>query len=112
MTALLHVAFALAALPALAFGAYLLLLTLLSARNPAPPRASRRLRFAVLVPAHDEATVIGRTLASLRALDWPRERFRVLVVADNCGDDTAVVARLAGATVLERADPDARGKGH
>ena len=71
----MHAAFALAVLPTLAFGAYLLLLTLLSARNAPPPGSSRRLRFDVLVPAHDEAGVIGRTLASLRALDWPRRLF-------------------------------------
>ena len=107
-----HFVLLLLTLPALAVGVYLLVLTLCSGRLAPPPRSSRALRFDVLVPAHDEAGVIGRCLASLDALDWPRDRFRVVVVADNCGDETAAVARAAGATVLARLEPDVRGKGH
>jgi len=110
--ALWHPALALLSLPALAWGGYLLVLALLSARNPAPPRSTGRLRFDVLVPAHDEAAGIARCVASLRALDWPGDRFRVIVIADNCGDDTAARARAAGAEVWERNDASARGKGH
>jgi glycosyltransferase involved in cell wall biosynthesis len=83
-------------------------------RRPAPaaPSPAGRLRFAVLVPAHDEETVIGPTVAALRGLDYPAERFTVVVVADNCEDATAAVARDAGALVWERHDPQRRGKGH
>jgi cellulose synthase/poly-beta-1,6-N-acetylglucosamine synthase-like glycosyltransferase len=66
----------------------------------------------VIVPAHDEALVIERTVASLVKLDWPGERRRVIVIADNCQDATAQLARAAGATVLERHDPQRRGKGY
>lgn len=101
------------ALPALLASAYLLLLTLLSRRLPTPPySAAAPLYFDVVVPAHDEASGIAGTIASLLAVDWPRERFRVLVVADNCSDDTAAIAAAAGARVLERHDPSRRGKGH
>lgn len=100
------------AVPAALSCAYLAVLTLLSARLPRQVRSARTLRFDVVVPAHDEAPVIERTVASLRALDWPADRFRVIVVADNCSDDTAAVARTAGATVLERSDPELRGKGY
>ena len=48
----------------------------------------------------------------LRRLDWPADRYRILVVADNCTDATAEIARAAGATVLERMDPQRRGKGY
>jgi len=63
----------------------------------------------VVMPAHDEAEVIG---ASVRALlgDLP-DQVRVLVVADNCADNTAELARAAGADVLERNDSARRGKG-
>src|SRR5690606_22233480 len=71
-----------------------------------------QLHFDIVVPAHNEASGIGRTLASLRAIDWPRDRFRILVVADNCTDNTAAIARNAGAHVLERQDEHRRGKGH
>jgi cellulose synthase/poly-beta-1,6-N-acetylglucosamine synthase-like glycosyltransferase len=100
------------ALPALAASGYLLALTVLSARLPPPPRSTRTLRFDVIVPAHNEASVIGRSLQSLSVLDWPAENFRRIVVADNCSDDTARIARAAGATVIERNDPALPGKGH
>src|SRR5262249_21191350 len=78
-------------------------------RGAADPTAPRP-RWAVLVPAHDEETGIGRTLADLVPQAGPGDR--VLVVADNCSDRTAEVARAAGATVTERTSgPDKRGKG-
>ncbi len=91
---------------------YLLTLTLLSVRTRAPAGPPPTCRFDIVVPAHDEAAGIERTVASLLDLDWPKGDFRVLVVADNCSDDTAVLARQAGATVLERRDEQHRGKGY
>ena len=92
MTTLAHLALFMLALPATVMSSYLLLLTLLSRAAPPASRSSRRLRFDVIVPAHDEAAIIARVVASLRALDWPARRFRVLVVADNCTDSTAANA--------------------
>ncbi len=69
-------------------------------------------RLLVVVPAHDEAPVIGATVASLRSCPYPADRVRILVVADNCADETAEVARRAGAEVLVRDEPDRRGKGY
>jgi cellulose synthase/poly-beta-1,6-N-acetylglucosamine synthase-like glycosyltransferase len=100
------------AIPAVLACAYLLLLTILSGQLRAPPGSARQLRFDVIVPAHNEASGIERTVGSLRRLDWPADRYRILVVADNCTDATAEIARTAGATVLERTDPQLRGKGH
>ncbi len=64
---------------------------------------------AVIVPAHDEAQGIAATIAALRQ-DMP-DHGRLLVIADNCTDDTAAVARAAGASVIERHDANDRGKG-
>jgi len=100
------------ALPATAVSLYLLILTLLSHAPPVALRSSRRLRFDVIVPAHNEAAVIDNVVASLHKLDWPADGFRVLVIADNCTDSTAVLARAAGAEVLERHDTERRGKGY
>lgn len=98
------------ALPLLLACGWLALVTWLPARR-LPEVSARPWRFDVIVPAHDEAGGIARTIDSLLALDWPAGRFRVLVVADNCSDDTAAVARAAGAQVIERTDPTLRGKG-
>jgi cellulose synthase/poly-beta-1,6-N-acetylglucosamine synthase-like glycosyltransferase len=68
-------------------------------------------RFAVLVPAHNEQVLIGRLLDNLRGLDYPVSNFEVWVVADNCDDATASIARKRGAHVLERFDSDDRAKG-
>lgn len=67
-------------------------------------------RIDVLVPAHNEATVIGSTLEQLQRQLTPQDR--LIVIADNCNDTTATIAQQFGATVLERHDPVHRGKGY
>ncbi len=96
-----------AAVPAWHLG----VLTLASAK-PHRCGTSASKRFVIVVPAHDESESIGATLASLRDLDYPADQVRIVVVADNCSDDTADVARAAGVDVLERIDPERRGKGY
>lgn len=75
------------------------------ARNP-----QSRPRLAVLVPAHNEAQGIGGTLAGLIPQLSPGDR--VVVVADNCSDETAAMAQSAGAEVIERFNTTLRGKGY
>ena len=91
---------------------YLLVLALMARRLPTPSGEVPPLRFAMLVPAHNEAVGIGATVASLLAVDYPAPLRRVVVIADNCSDETAALARAAGAEVLERHDADKRGKGY
>ncbi|HLY31973.1 MAG TPA: glycosyltransferase family 2 protein, partial [Ktedonobacterales bacterium] len=79
-----------------------------TARDATPTAA----RFALIVPAHNEELLIGATLASLAQLDYPADRYTVHVVADNCTDRTAEIARGAGAQVYERTDAANRGKGY
>jgi cellulose synthase/poly-beta-1,6-N-acetylglucosamine synthase-like glycosyltransferase len=67
-------------------------------------------RIAVLVPAHNESAGLLPTLEDIKRQLRPGDR--VLVVADNSTDDTAAVARAAGAEVIERQDPTRRGKGY
>ena len=83
-----------------------------SRRPTRPTDASPRHRFAVLVPAHNEELLIGRLLDNLQQLDYPSDLYEVCVVADNCTDRTAELARAAGATVYERFDPTQRAKGY
>lgn len=98
-------------LPALLASLYLAVLAV-AAKRPADVPAAENVRFEIVVPAHDEEAGIARTVRSLLAIDWPRSRFGVTVVADNCSDATASRAREAGAFVLERNDPARRGKGY
>ena len=102
----------LVSLPVWFVAAYLLLLTLLSGKPQVPRAVARNARFVVVVPAHDEAAGIARTVRSLLAIDWPAHARRVCVVADNCTDATADLARAAGAEVIERQDAERRGKGY
>lgn len=79
------------------------------------PRPSRvwdcdaAVRTAVLIPAHDEEAVLGATLETLLPTLGPQDR--VLVVADNCTDNTAEIAAAYGAQVIEREHRSQRGKG-
>ncbi|MBC7806702.1 MAG: glycosyltransferase family 2 protein [Akkermansiaceae bacterium] len=69
-------------------------------------------RVTVIVPAHDEEPVIAGTVRSLQTQEFGAGCARVLVIADNCTDDTAVIAREHGAVVWERTNPAERGKGY
>ncbi len=70
------------------------------------------LDLAIVVPAHNEADGIASCIASLRACDPGDGTVTVVVVADNCEDDTAAQAAATGARVLVRHDPARRGKGY
>jgi cellulose synthase/poly-beta-1,6-N-acetylglucosamine synthase-like glycosyltransferase len=91
-----------------------LLETIAAIALPQPPglsfRSLHRLRIAALVPAHNESANILATLADINK--QLQERDRLVVVADNCNDDTAGVAAAAGAEVVERHDTERIGKGY
>jgi cellulose synthase/poly-beta-1,6-N-acetylglucosamine synthase-like glycosyltransferase len=94
---------------------YLLLLTVAAVfapRRTAPRQGLPTTRFIILVPAHNEEQLIERTVNSLLHLDYPAALFAVHVIADNCTDRTADLARHLGAIVHERSDPNLRGKGY
>jgi len=93
---------------------YLFLLAVASVRSASPqmqsnPRPS--CRFVITIPAHDEASVIEGTVQRLRALDYPPDLFSIHVVADHCSDNTATLARRAGAIAHERNEGPRTGKG-
>jgi 1,2-diacylglycerol 3-beta-glucosyltransferase len=70
-----------------------------------------RPRFIVLIPAHNEELVLGAALKSLQNLHYPRSSYRVVVIADNCTDRTADIAREHGAEASVRTDLSLIGKG-
>jgi cellulose synthase/poly-beta-1,6-N-acetylglucosamine synthase-like glycosyltransferase len=102
----------LVALPAAASGYLATLAGLALLGRPKGPSSSPQLtRFAIVVPAHNEELLLPRLLESLNAQDYPRDRFQVHVIADNCSDATAAVARRYGAEAHERHDLANPGKG-
>ncbi len=112
MTIIADLILLLLALPAAAASLYLLVFTLLSQAQSTMMRSTRHLCFDIVIPAHNEAAVIEAVIANVSEIDWPADRFRILVIADNCTDSTAAIARAAGAEVLERNDNERRGKGY
>ena len=112
MVILLHIAFiillTLAAIPVVV----LLVQTLAALKKTrvTPLPTEWRPSVAVVVPAHNEAKGIAATIASIR--EQLRDGDRILVVADNCTDETTALALAAGAPVLERINPEQRGKGY
>ena len=75
------------------------------------PEVSGDSHVVVLIPAHDEEGSIAHCVRAFDAQTYPADRFEIVVIADNCTDETASVARGAGAEVLVRDEPDVRGKG-
>ncbi len=78
--------------------------------NDEPPGAFHR--FAVIIAARNERTVIGHLIASIQNQNYPRNALDVIVIADNCTDDTAEICRNMGAIVYERQDTEKIGKGY
>jgi len=93
---------------------YLLLLALGAVRSASTPDTHGRspsTRFMIVIPAHDEAVVIKATVSRLLAIDYPAHLFSIHIIADHCSDNTAEVARHAGAVVHERNEGPRTGKG-
>jgi 1,2-diacylglycerol 3-beta-glucosyltransferase len=87
------------------------LLKVLFDRAPQRRRPVNELpRLLVLVPAHNEEMMVAACVRSLLGMRYPAERYTVTVIADNCDDRTAEVARAAGAHCLGRQDPRRPGK--
>ncbi|MCC6697215.1 MAG: glycosyltransferase [Candidatus Hydrogenedentes bacterium] len=91
---------------------YLMLLTIgaFAMRKKCVPDAPP-LRIAVVMPAHNEKLQVGPCIRRVMDTGYPHDRFSIIVIADNCTDETADRARDAGAIVFERFDHTLRGKG-
>jgi len=76
------------------------------------PPSDKKLRFAVITCARNEAQVIGKLIDSIKRQDYPDELYDIYVIADNCTDDkTASEAKAHGARVFERFNKTEVGKG-
>lgn len=94
----------------LGFLAFKSLVSVTRSKGPTPQLFTFPKLLAV-VPAHNEEASIAFTIRSLKAADYPPEKFQILVLADNCSDGTADLAESEGALVIKRVDPVRRGKG-
>ena len=74
-------------------------------------RAEHNHKYAILIPARNEETVIGNLINSIKKQDYPQDLITIFVVADNCTDNTAQIAREKGAICYEHHNPDERTKG-
>lgn len=81
-------------------------------RKPKVSPAIKEHNYAVLVAARNERAVIGDLIGSIKAQNYPEELIHIFVIADNCTDDTAAIARKAGATVFTRHNTELVGKGY
>src|SRR5262249_20892622 len=93
---------------------YLLVVSLAALLAPRlrPAVAVDRSRFPILIPAPALEAGGAATVGSCLPVAYPLELFDVLVIADNCTDATASIARAHGAIVVERHHPTDRSKGH
>lgn len=69
-------------------------------------------KFMAIIPAHNEEIVVGNLIASLQKQNYPKDLYDIYVIADNCTDNTAEIARKAGAIVYERFDEEHKTKGY
>ena len=77
-----------------------------------PLLTNKKHKFMAIVPAHNEEMVVANLIESLKKQDYPKELLDIYVIADNCTDNTAKVARDAGAIVYERFDETKKTKGY
>lgn len=77
-----------------------------------PLKVKKDHRFMAIIPAHNEEAVVGNLIESLKNQNYNKELYDIYVIADNCTDNTAKVAREAGAIVYERYNETEKTKGY
>ncbi len=77
-----------------------------------PYLTNKNHKFMAIIPAHNEEKVVSNLIESLKNQSYDKDLYDIYVIADNCTDNTAKVARKAGAIVLERFDPEHKTKGY
>lgn len=76
------------------------------------PHTEEKLKYGVIIPTRNETKVVGNLIDSIYKNNYPQDKLDVFVIAHNCDDDTAAVARSKGAKVYEYNNPDERTKGY
>jgi len=97
------------------FNSYWLIISFFGlGKIPKIPQKTPKKRFLILIPAHNEEKVIGNLVKNLLKLDYPKELYKICVIADNCTDKTANISQKLGATVLKHTSlpKEKKGKPH
>ena len=76
------------------------------------PKSEEKCRYGVVISAKDEENVIPRLIKGIRDADYPQDKLDIYIIAHNCEDNTAEVARSLGATVIVRNCPSQRTLGY
>ena len=77
-----------------------------------PLKVKKDHRFMAIIPAHNEEAVVGNLIESLKNQTYDKDLYDIYVIADNCTDNTAKIAKEAGAIVYERFDETKKTKGY
>ena len=77
-----------------------------------PLKVKKDHRFMAIIPAHNEEAVVGNLIESLKNQTYNKDLYDIYVIADNCTDNTAKIAKEAGAIVYERFDETKKTKGY
>ena len=77
-----------------------------------PLKVNKDHRFMAIIPAHNEEAVVGNLIESLKNQTYNKDLYDIYVIADNCTDNTAKIAKEAGAIVYERYDETKKTKGY
>ena len=77
-----------------------------------PLKVNKKHRFMAIIPAHNEEAVVGNLIESLKNQNYDKDLYDIYVIADNCTDNTAKVAKDAGAIVYKRFDETKKTKGY
>ena len=90
---------------------FLALFALISRKENVSIQGNPAHTFAIIIPAHNEEQTISTALHSCAGLDYPKDKYKIFVIADNCSDKTAEIAREKGAVCLVRYNEEEKGKG-
>ncbi len=77
-----------------------------------PLITQKKHKFMAIIPAHNEAAVVANLIESLKKQNYDKDLYDIYVIADNCTDDTAKIAKENGAIVYERFDEEHKTKGY
>ena len=76
------------------------------------PPAEKQGNYGIIIPARNEGKVVGHLIESIQKANYPQDKLKIFVIAHNCSDNTAEVARSYGVTVYEYNNPAEATKGY